>query len=368
VRAQRPERPRGGKKELRAAGLRALQERGLLRRSDHAAVAAALGRSVRTIQADLAVRPAGPCRRPGRPCHERRRWLLALRVVGRVLRRQKWKAGWREVWEVQSAELTSWEVQQCTRRWKARHRRRVAAKRRACRESMEVLAPDVVWAIDAKHLSRDEQGVLSAEVVRDACPRKVRGAAVGPPASAREVVALLEAVVVERGCAPLVLMHDNGKTYVGAEVTAWRAAHGVLDLCNLPHTPQHNGAIERTMRELGEQTGLGRGVRDVGLLDAALAVRDAIRRMNSRPRGVLGRRSADEVDGPGRWIYSAEGRKELADEVRAAQQEAMRDAKSARARRLACRRALLEVLERRGLVRITRGGSHNHARRSAGVS
>jgi putative transposase len=353
---------------VRAAGLRALQERGLLQPTDHAAVAAALGRSVRTIQSDLAERPAGPARRPGRPCHDRRRWLLALRVVGRVLRRQRWKAGWREVLDLQSAELTSWEVQECTRCWKERHRRKLAAVRRACRVSVEVLAPDMIWAIDAKHLSRGEQGVLAAEVVRDACPRKVRGASVGPPASAREVVALLEAVVVERGCAPLVLMHDNGKAYIGTDVTAWREAHGVLDLCNLPHTPQHNGALERTMRELGEQTGLGRGVRHVGLLDAAMAVHDAIWRMNSRPRAVLGRRSADEVDGLGRAIYSAEERKELADEVRAAQEEAMRDAKGARARRLACRRALLDVLERRGLVRITRGGSHNHARKGAGVS
>jgi transposase InsO family protein len=293
---------------------------------------------------------------------------MALRVVGRVLRRQKWKAGWQEVWDLQSAELTSWEVQQCTRRWKERHRRRVAAVRRACRVSVEVLAPDVIWGIDAKHLSRDKRGTLAAEVVRDACPRKVRGASVGPPASGQEVVALLEAVVVKRGCAPLVLMHDNAKTYVGADVRAWREAHGVLDLCNLPHTPQHNGAVERTMRELGEQTGLGRGVRDVGLADAAMAVHDAIWRMNSRPRAVLGRRSADEVDGPGRAIYSAEERKELADEVRAAQNEAMRDAKGARARRLACRRALLEVLERRGLVRITRGGSPGHAQKGAGVS
>jgi hypothetical protein len=93
----------------------------------------------------------------------------------------------------------------------------------------------------------------------------------------------------------------------------------------------------------------------VGLLDAAMAMHAALCRMNSRPRAVLGRRSANEVDGSGRSIYSAEERQELAHEVRAAQDEAMRDAQSARARRLACRRALLEVLQRRGLERITRG-------------
>jgi transposase InsO family protein len=353
---------------VRAAGLRGLRQQGLLRSRDHATVAAALGRSVRTVQADLSERPAGPARRPGRPGHERGRWLSALRVVGRVLRRRRYQAGWREVLDVQQAELSSWEVQQGTRLLKARHRRRVAAVRREHRLSVEVLAPDVLWTIDAKHLSRDAQDTVTAEVVLDPCPRRTSGASVGPAASGETVVALLEAVRQERGTAPLVLVHDNGKTYVGRQAAGWRAQHGVLDLCSLPHTPQHNAYAERGMRDLGEHTGLGRGVRGVGVEAAALAVADAIRRMNSRPRAVLGGRSADEVDKDGRQVYNPEQRKELADEVRAAQDEAMRDAHGVRARRLACRRALLAVLDRRGLVRITRGGSPSRGRNCAGVS
>jgi hypothetical protein len=49
--------------------------------------------------------------------------------------------------------------------------------------------------------------------------------------------------------------------------------------------------------------------------------------MNSCPRRVLGGRTPDEVDRLGRVPYSAAGRKELADEVRAAQKEAVRDAR-----------------------------------------
>ena len=69
-----------------------------------------------------------------------------------------------------------------------------------------------------------------------------------------------------------------------------------------------------------------------------------------------------------RTSLSAEQLRELADEVRAAQEDAIRDTRGIGARRLACRRALLAVLERRGLVRLTRGGSPSRRRGSAGVS
>ncbi|HEX5009342.1 MAG TPA: transposase family protein [Planctomycetota bacterium] len=353
---------------MRAAGLRALAEQGLLLARDHQAAAAALDVSVRTVQLDLQECPAGPSRRPGRPGHDARHWWTCLHLTGRVLHERRWHAGWRDVVDVHRGQITTWEAQRCTQLLKKRHKARRAAASKRSRVSIEVLAPDVMWALDAKHLSRDRAGTVTAEVVLDPCPRRRTGAAVGRPASGKQVVALLEGVRRRRGQAPLVLVHDNAKTYCGAEVAGWCEQHGVLSLCNLPHTPQHNPFAERGMRELGEQTGLGRGVRDVGILQAGMAVAAAIRRMNSRPRRVLGGRSADDVDALGRVHYTRQEREELADEVRAAQLAAMRDARGARARRRACRNALLEVLERRGWIKITRGGSPGHARRGARVS
>lgn len=368
MKAPRPDRPRGEKKEARATTLHELKGRGLLLARDGQRVARHLGHSVRTVQLDLQEQPAGPRRRPGRPGHDARRWRSCLHLTGRLLRSRRWHAGWRDVVDVHKGEITTWEAQQCTRVLKARHHERVEAARREARVSIEVLAPDVMWAIDAKHLSRDGRGTVTAEVVLDPCPRRRAGARVGRPATGKQVVALLEAVRRRRGQAPLVLVHDNAKTYRGREVTAWRRRHGVLSLCSLPHTPQHNAHAERGMRELGEETGLGRGVRGVGVLEAAMAVGEALCRMNSRPRRVLGGRSADDVDALGRVHYTRQEREELARDVRAAQRSAMRNARGARARRRACRNAKLAVLERRGWIRITRGGSHNHARRSAGVS
>src|SRR5262245_44363127 len=52
--------------------------------------------------------------------------------------------------------------------------------------------------------------------------------------------------------------------------------------------PQHNAFAERGMRELDEQAGLERAVRDAGILLATMAVADALCRMNSRP-GVRSR-------------------------------------------------------------------------------
>jgi hypothetical protein len=122
------------------------------------------------------------------------------------------------------------------------------------------------------------------------------------------------------------------------------------------------------MRELGEQTGLGRGVRGVGILQAGMAVAAAIRRMNSRPRRVLGGRTLDEVDRLGRVPYTDAERKELAHAARAAQEQVVRDARGARARRRACRNATLAVLERFGCIKITRGGFPRHPPIGAGVS
>lgn len=353
---------------MRAAGLRRLAQQGLLRRGDHGWAAEWIGIALRTLQADLAVQPEGPARRPGRPGHERRERWTALRLVGRVLRTERYAVGWRTVSDTLEGRVTVYLVQECTRSWKRRHRRQASAARAAARVSVEVTGPGVMWAIDAKHLSRSASGVVQAEVVKDTGSRGIAGGLVGPPATGEEVVALLDAAVEVRGGPPLVLSHDNGKAYVSRVVRGWRTRHGVLDLCNVPHVPQHNACVERGMRELGEQTGLGRGVRDVSVLDAARRVQDAALRLNARRRAVLGWKSADEVDRLGGPDYSPAERKELADEVHAAQEEAVRDARGARARRLAARRALLGVLERRGRVRITRGGSRSHARKGAGVS
>jgi len=91
-----------------------------------------------------------------------------------------------------------------------------------------------MWSIDATHLGRDPTGAsVEAEVVRDVASGRTLAVAVGPPAKAASVVALLERLRGERGDLPLVLAHDNGGAYRSELVASYLEARQVVKLLQL---------------------------------------------------------------------------------------------------------------------------------------
>ena len=77
---------------------------------------------------------------------------------------------------------------------------------------------------------------------------------------------------------------------------AWCSARGVVPLYNLPRTPQHNAAAEHGMRELKEESLLGKGVlRDArGARARLVAARDKLD--GKRLRATLGWWTAVQAD------------------------------------------------------------------------
>lgn len=309
-----------------------------------------------------------PPRRAGRPTHTPRERWRALRAVARQWRREGRSAGWRVI-AGRLPSIPTRLVQTSLAALKARDRQREERRRAALRQHVEVLRRDVLWSQDGTHLGRWLGRGVNAEVVREAATCKTLDLWVLPRATTSEdVIALLEGLLAQ-GRLPLVLSTDNGSCYCSAEVEAWLAAHWVVHLRSLPHTPQHNAWVERSHRELKAESELGQGVVLSSVEEAErrlLAARELLDEHRLRAR--LGARTAAEID---RSLPSWEGvldRRAFYDAVCRAREHAVLGTVGARARRQAEREATWRTLERYGLVRRTRGGAPLPAREAEGIS
>lgn len=249
--------------------------------------------------------------------------------------------------------------------------------------SARVHARDMVWSVDATHLGRDGCEAQHVEVVKDLGTTKLVGVSLGTVATGAEIVSILERARAERGTAPFVLSHDNGRAYCSGEVARWCAKHGVVELVNEPRTPQHNAACERGIGELKAECGLGSGRELAGLEDRVwvgdvdeeqypawcVEVRRARDRLDrGRLRGSRGYETAEQLDREMRPAESWACRESFHQAACCAIENAVRDAQGARARRRATRQAIYGTLERFGMVTRTRGGVPFSSSAGAGVS
>ena len=180
---------------------------------------------------------------------------------------------------------------------------------------------------------------------------------VGAPADADDVVRVLERVAAERGALPLVLATDNGSIYTSEDVETWLAEHGVAHLLSLPHTPEHNAWVERTNRELKEETGLGRGALAHAVDEVRERVASARCRLDDvRLRPRLNYRTAAAADAAAASWYDLTTRERFYATVCRRIDEALQGLESKRARRKARREAVHATMEELGLIKRTRGG------------
>jgi transposase InsO family protein len=275
-------------------------------------------------------------------------------------------------------EVSLRRVREALRALKARWRRvqrRLAEERRV---HVVVHALDALWSQDATHLGRcardpglPEQNVpfgevlgapqgplraVQGEVVKDVASTELVDVRVGPPATGEDVVAMLEAMRIERGL-PLVHATDNG-VYACRRVREYLAAHQVVHLRSLPRTPQHNAWVERSNGELKLEAGLGAGVvlRDDD--EARDRVEPARRRLNEqRPRTSRGGLTAAQLDASLPHWQSRVSREVFWKEACSTIERLTKDASNERERRMREREAIFCTLEKFGLVTRTRGGT-----------
>ncbi|MCG3133078.1 MAG: hypothetical protein HMLKMBBP_00170 [Planctomycetes bacterium] len=248
-------------------------------------------------------------------------------------------------------------VRQCLAEIKQSRRRQRRGHAAEHRTSVEVGGRDVMWSMDGTHLARTEGGeAVEGQVVREVSTPRILAAEVGAPADGDAVVRLLTRIAVERGRLPLVLVTDNGPIYRCGTVEEWLKEQGVVHPLLLPHTPQHSAWVERTNRELKEETGLGRGV----VVNDAAPVRARIEKARTllderRLRRGLGYRTASAADADLTGWYDAGTRERFLATLSRRLAEALPGVESERARRKARREAIYASMEELGLIRRTRG-------------
>ena len=294
----------------------------------------------------------------GRRPHTAEARRRALKSVLKELKRQAWP-GWREV-DQALPEIPTRLVQRSVALWKVRRRKRAAMHRKAHRTSVKVLAKNAVLAQDGTHLGRLAGKPVEAQIVKDPATLKTVQIAVGAPATAQDVLGHLKELERTRSL-PLVWQTDNGSIYCAEEVQAYLRLKQVVHLRNLPHTPQHNAAMERQIGDLKRASGLGKGTLLMSVEAAAERLKSASSTLDvCRLRASRGWKTAQELDGglvPG---YNVD-RTVFYEAVQERMKQAVKGACSARQARLLEREAVYAVLESFGLVSRSRGGRPVHA-------
>lgn len=226
----------------------------------------------------------------------------------------------------------------------------------ACRVHVEVLSPNVIWAQDSAHAGRTNEEEVKAEVIKDRATLGYVGLTVGPPATAREILEMLNAQKKERGL-PLVWSTDNGSAYKNEKLIDYLRREKVIHLLSRPRTPQDNGSAEKGIRELKEEAGLGKGVKLSSPAEAArkLAVSWYILD-HGRPRASKGYRTAEELEAQLPSWRERVAREAFYEQACRSMEKAVKGGGTARQKRQAQREAVYETLERYQLITRTRGG------------
>jgi transposase InsO family protein len=346
------------------------------------------GHDVRTLRI---WRRGGGCGRPGRPARpEAARENACTRIAPRLKQLAPGHRGWRSVQaelERDKLPLPTRLIQETVRELKAGLRAEHEAAIEEARVSVKVLVRDGIWAVDQMEVGRVGHESVRVLAGCDCCTRRILDVTVGPPATAGDVVALLERAARERGGKyPFVVQMDNGSENQNALVRAWAALHEVILLFNVPHTPQHNPRAERTNGDLRLASALDKPtLRRVGGLARVIEVagetgvpaRTLIGVMLARgwraldertPRRSLGNLTPCELD---RIAPRAEDRACRARFYREVCEERDRLARlpcRPREQRKLVREAIWCALERHGLVERTRGGLPVRALKPEGIT
>jgi transposase InsO family protein len=322
------------------------------------ALADALGVTLRTLRNWQRRDPEEPVAPPGRPRLGETQLDELRAAVREQLEAQGSSVGEKPIHKALGGRYPLARVRRVLRDLKAERRRRIRARRAAVRVSVRVNYRDAVWSMDATHVGRDPIGrAIQAEVIREVASTRTVGIAVGSQATAHEVIALLEHVAVERGGLPLVLITDNGASYVADVVDDWCRRHRVLHLCSLPRTPQHNAASEHGMRDLKHGTPLGKGALVLDI-DAARVTLEASRHRIDGHRLRRTRNWMTAVDADCRaqhWRVHV-SREAVWEQATCEIRRALLNCSGKRARRRAVREAIYATLAAFSIITRTRGG------------
>lgn len=306
----------------------------------------------RTIENWLRLYLRGGRAKTGRPSYTNEERWKAIWAVRRELRRQGY-CGWRPIDEALK-DVPTRLVQEYVKKFKAKKRRWNEMIKKEKRKGITVILKNAYCVSDGTFLGRIEKEGIESQVIKDRGSLKVLAIGTGLTAKGEDVIKMLDDLKTNRKL-PLVLGTDNGSMYCNEEVRDYLKNEKVIHLLSLPRTPEHNSSAEITMREMKEESLLGRKTSLLCISESHDKIVCAARKLNWRLRGSKKFKSANELDDTmvdatdviDREMFYAECEQGLL-KVRAG------DFKG-RELRMKEREVILEMMEKFGAVKLTRG-------------
>jgi putative transposase len=206
----------------------------------------------------------------------RRIWALLRREGGRVNRKRVHR-----LWRQQGLRVPR----------KQRKKRRLGSSANSCvRRPAE--HKDQVWAWDFLHDRTSDGRPWRWFTLVDEYTRECLALGVGRGLTAQAVIAVLVAVVRERG-APAYSRSDNGPEFIAQAIRAWMAEAGLGTLSLAPGAPWENGYAESFNSKVRDE--LLNAEEFGSLLEARVLAQEWKREYNQvRPHSALGYRTPAE--------------------------------------------------------------------------
>ncbi|MBD65094.1 MAG: hypothetical protein CME62_07805 [Halobacteriovoraceae bacterium] len=207
-------------------------------------------------------------------------------------------------------------------------------------QSIEVLHRNIIWSQDTTF----KKGRKAIEVIKDRGTLKyVCAEQIKSPDSFNVKKILTKSC--ELNYAPLVLMTDNGSGYKSGEFRNYLHEHSIIHLESLPRCPEHNGAVERAIKEL-----------KYVLRETSNDLESAVNVLNTKRRyGSKGYLTSQEIEANDTIELSTDRRRKLYDEYQKKLLKLKADVPNLRKQKLMKRKIVFELLEREGLIKIKTG-------------
>lgn len=205
-------------------------------------VALALGVSERTLR-NWKTQAKKEIPRMGRPPVAKEKLDQAREIVFAKMDEQG-APGWRPVAESLKGKVSVRLVQKFVAEYKQLNKTKKIVK-----SKIEVKGKNVVWSMDGA-ITKENNLKVENQVIKDRGSRFWVGLGQSRiAAKSKDVIDLLEKSFKDKG-KPLVIATDNGPAYKSKTFEEYLKNNKIIHLKSLPHTPQHNGAVEVGIREL----------------------------------------------------------------------------------------------------------------------
>lgn len=256
---------------------------------------------------------------------------------------EEWNSQGRPGWRAIKAALPSLptrEIQSCLRDLNANYRSKYFKKIKRSSARLEVEKANAIWAQDTT-FTEGKKGAI--EVIKDrgsllfVCAERVTGP------DSNSLVKVLKKAVKKKGL-PLVLMTDNGSGYKSKTFENYLRENKVVHLKSLPRCPQHNGSVERGIREFKKV------LKQTDDLNDTLSILNTKRR-----RGSKNYQTSEELMSCGKIKITREQRNNFYESYTKNLLRLNENIPSLRERKLAERKMVFDLLEKRGLVKQRKG-------------